>query len=200
MVLSLKENIEMVKEELNSEEKFFENAVKTERFVKKYKNMLISGVVGVVVIVVALALYNANKEAKVEAANKAFSALQKDATDKQAAAELQQVNPALFDVWQLSNAIAKSDISVLKILSKSKTLVVSDLASYELAALNSDTKLLENYAYQQNAIYKDLALVESAVLLMEKNELEAAHQKLQSITSDSSMYGVSRMLLHYGVK
>jgi len=35
--LSLKQDIEMVKEELNSEEKFFEKAVLTERFVKKYK-------------------------------------------------------------------------------------------------------------------------------------------------------------------
>jgi hypothetical protein len=39
-LLSLKENINMVREELNSEEKFFEKAVITEKFVKKYKNLL----------------------------------------------------------------------------------------------------------------------------------------------------------------
>lgn len=200
MVLSLKENIDMVKEELNSEEKFFENAVKTERFVKKYKNMLIGAVAGVVIIVTAMALYSSNQDAKIEAANRAFSALQKDSTNKQAAAELEQVNPALFDVWQLSNAITSKDAPALKKLSKSKTVAVSDMASYELAALNSDVKLLENYAYQQNAIYKDLALVESAVLLIEKNEVEAAHQKLQGVTSNSPMYDLSRMLLHYGAK
>ena len=38
-VVSLKENIEMVKNELNSEEQFFEKAVQTERFVKKYKKV-----------------------------------------------------------------------------------------------------------------------------------------------------------------
>ena len=35
--MSLKEELEMVKEELSSEEKFFEKAVITEKFVKKYK-------------------------------------------------------------------------------------------------------------------------------------------------------------------
>jgi len=45
--LSLKNNIEMVKEELNSEEKFFEKAVITEKFVKKYKNLLIGSVIAI---------------------------------------------------------------------------------------------------------------------------------------------------------
>ena len=35
--LSLKTDIEMVKDELTSEEKFFEKAVVTEKFIKKYK-------------------------------------------------------------------------------------------------------------------------------------------------------------------
>ncbi len=35
--MSLKENMDFVKEELNSEEKFLEGFVKLERFFKKYK-------------------------------------------------------------------------------------------------------------------------------------------------------------------
>ena len=48
--MSLKDNIEMVKEELNSEEKFFERSVITERFVKKYKNAIIASVVVIVLL------------------------------------------------------------------------------------------------------------------------------------------------------
>jgi len=46
--LSLKENIGMVKEELTAEEQFFEKAVVTERFVKKYKNVMIGSLVVIV--------------------------------------------------------------------------------------------------------------------------------------------------------
>jgi hypothetical protein len=49
VLLSLKENIQAVKDELNSEEKFFENAIRTERFVKKYQKPLIAAVVALVI-------------------------------------------------------------------------------------------------------------------------------------------------------
>ena len=63
-LLSLKENIDMVKQELNSEEKFFEKAVITEKFVKKYKNMMIASVVAIVVLVAANIGYEANEASK----------------------------------------------------------------------------------------------------------------------------------------
>lgn len=198
--MSLKENMQMVKEELSSEEKFFENAVKTERFVKKYKTQLIAGIATVVVFVAAMAVYDANIEAKTAAANKAFMVLQTNPEDQQAAAELEAISPELYDVWRLSKAITNKDLSVLKALSKSDAIAVADMAKYEVAVLNSDAALLEDYSYQQNAIYKDLALVELAVLLMEKGNAEAAHQKLQGVANDSPMYSVAQMLLHYGVK
>ena len=75
--MSLKENIEKVKDELNSEEKFFENAVKAERFVKKYRNAIIGGVSAVVVLVIANVLYEADKSATAEAANAVMARLQK---------------------------------------------------------------------------------------------------------------------------
>ena len=199
-VLSLKDNIDMVRDELNSEEKFFENAVKTERFVKKYKNALIGSVVAVVVLVAGSALYDANQNKTVEAANTAFVALQKNSSDELAKKELQELNPALYDVWALSNAIAQNDAEALKKLASSKAVAVSDIASYELAASENDAGKLEKYSLRHNAIYKDLALVESAVLLMEKNEIDAAREKLNMIAPESSVYKVSRVLLHYGAK
>ena len=62
----------MVKEELNSEEKFFEKAVMTEKFVKKYKNIMIGAVVAVVVLVSANLIYESNNNANIEEANMAF--------------------------------------------------------------------------------------------------------------------------------
>lgn len=190
----------MVKEELNSEEKFFESAVKTERFVKKYKNKLIAAVVAIIVLTVGTAVYNASKNSRIEAANDAFAKLQKDASDVEAARELKELDPALFDVWTLSGAIASGDEDTLNKLTTSPAVAVADIASYELAVLTSNVKNLDEYAYRQNAIYRDLALVESAVLLLKKDDTDAAREKLKMLTPDSAMYKIGQMLLHYGVK
>ena len=111
--MSLKENIEMVREELNSEEKFFENAVKAERFVKKYRNAIIGGISAVVVLVVANVLYEADKEATAEAANAAYTTLLQNGENAEARAELKKLNPALYDIWELSRAVASTGKSTV---------------------------------------------------------------------------------------
>jgi len=198
--LSLKENLEMVKEELNQEEKFFENAVKAERFFTKYKTALIGGVVVVVLGIVGGSIYQANQESKIAAANVAFNTLSANADDKTAQAELKKLSPDLYDVWVLSQALVNKDAKSLKALTHSSAVAVSDIATYELAAIENDSAALNSYAYKQDAIYKDLALVEASVLLMQKNEMAQAHEKLDLIENDSPMYKVSRLLMHYGAK
>ena len=198
--MSLKENVEMVKEELNSEEKFFENAVITERFVKKYKTMLISGVVVLVLGIAANAVYDANVRTNIENANIALASLQKDASNQEAQNELKALNPDLFDAWQLSQALKNSDAKALASLNSSKAIAVSDIAAYQSAVINKDIKALETYSMKPQAIYKELALFELAVLLIQDNRVEEAHDKLRAIPKESPLYRYSQPLLHYGVK
>lgn len=198
--MSLKENIEMVKEELNSEEKFFENAVKAERFVKKYRTPLIVTVVALIVFVIANVLYTSSVERNVEASNAAFAKLMNDSSDEAAKNELRSLNPELYDVWALSNAVATNDTAVLETLSASTVDIVADFASYELAVMKEDSKMLNDYAYRQEAIFKDMALIETAVLMLEAGKIDEAHTALKSVAIDSPVYKVSRLLMHYGVK
>lgn len=195
--MSLKENISMVKEELNSEEKFFEKAVITEKFVKKYKNVMIASVVAVVLIVSANIAYDANQSSKVTAANAALEKLKIDSTDTQSLNELKALSPELYDVWTFSQAVASRDLQALKTLKDSKALIVNDLAKYELA---QDAKSLSNYASQENAIFKDLALVRSAVMLFNENKIDEAHDILSKIPAESSLYKLAKALMHYGIK
>ncbi|MEA2091637.1 MAG: hypothetical protein U9O83_04625, partial [Campylobacterota bacterium] len=104
--MSLKNDIEMVKEELNSEEKFFEKAVITEKFVKKYKNWMIFAVMGIIVLVGANIAYDLNKQSQITAANNALSVLSKDAQNSEALLTLKSISPELYDVWIYSNAVA----------------------------------------------------------------------------------------------
>ena len=198
--MSLKDNIEMVKEELNSEEKFFESAVKVERFVKKYKNAIIGGVSAVVVLVIANVFYESDKRATEEAANSAYTLLLNNGNDTTAEAELKKLNPDLYDIWKLSGAVAGKDQAALETLTTSKATAVADIASYELAALSEDAAKLDSYSYRPNGIYKELAAVESALLMLQSGDTEGARSKLGMVSPESPLFQVAQMLMHYGVK
>jgi hypothetical protein len=198
--LSLKDNIDMVKDELSSEEKFFEKAVITEKFVKKYKNLMIGAVVAVVVLVAGNIFYGINAQENKKEANIALNSLEQDANDEATKIKLKSLSKELFDVWSFSQAIANKDTNALKNLSKSKTFLVSDLASYEAASMTADAKALSKYTVKKNAIYKDLALVQNAILLLNKKEIEKAHMQLRKVPQGSSLNKVALALLHYGVK
>lgn len=198
--MSLKNDIEMVKEELSSEEKFFEKAVITEKFVKKYKNVIIGSVAVIVVIVAANIGYEINKQQTVSAANEALAELKKDAANTNVSSRLESLSPALHDVWSYSQAIATHNIDTLKKLSKSNTSVVNDLASYEVAQAQNSVQELDTYSSSEDAIFKDLAVIESAILLMNENKIEEAHDKLSTISSNSSMAEIAKLLSHYGIK
>ena len=198
--MSLKENIEMVKEELNSEEQFFEKAVQTERFVKKYRTPLIAIVTATVLAVITASAYNLYTQNKIDASNTALNILLQNPADTAAKDELQNLNPKLYDVWTLSNALKTKDKAALNSLQSSKALVVADLAQYELAAMDNDEKALQNYSQKSGALLKDLAVIEAAVLLIEKGEKEAAHNKLAMISLNSPVYKLAQSLSHYGIK
>lgn len=195
--MSLKDNIDMVKEELNSEEKFFEKAVITERFVKKYKNIMIITVASIVLVVGANIAYNANEQSKITAANVALVKLQNDAGNLDALNELKSLSPNLYDVWMFSKAVADKDIETIKKLKNSKALIIDDLVKYELA---NDAVSLNEYASKQDAIFRDLALLQSAVLLLNSNKIEEARNELLKISQESPLSNLAKSLLHYGIK
>ncbi len=198
--MSLKNNLDMVKEELNSEEKFFEKAVITEKFVKKYKNLMIASVVGIVILISANIAYDINKQKTKDAANAALLELKVDPTNAAALTRLESLSPALRDVWVYSQAVLNKDMAALNSLKNSKDSIVSDLASYELAVESKELETLDAYAMKQDSIYKDLARIQSAVLLIESGKTDEAHQKLSLISIDSSLAQVAASLMHYGVK
>ena len=197
--MSLKNDIEMVKEELNSEEKFFEKAVVTERFVKKYKNLMIGAVVAVVIGVGVNMTMEASKASDIASANEQLLFLQKDNTNKSALAELQKRSPALFELYNYSQAIVNNDVKALSSLQSSKAPLLSDLASYEVASRAKNSNDLENYTSKQGGIYKELAQLQLAVMLIDEGKVKQAQEKLSTIEEGSPLFKVARALRHYGV-
>lgn len=198
--MSLKENIEALKEELNSEEKFFESAVRTERFVKRYQKPLIGSVVALLLASGGAIAYSAYTNAKIESSNAAFNTLLSNPKDTAALETLKNDNPELYDVWSLSQGIARNDVTLLVSLKNSKAFGVADIAAYEAAAIKEDKAGLESYTKTQGALYKDLALVELAVMAIHQGNISQVHEQISLIPEDSAMYQVGRSLSHYGVK
>ena len=198
--MSIKNDIDMVREELTSEEKFFEKSVMTEKFLKKYKNMLIAGVVVIVVGVAANITYDMNKESNILAANEALTILQADPSDEKTLSTLATLSPDLHDVFVYSKALIDRDITTLESLKNSSVIPISDLVTYELAQHNKSVNELTTYALNQDAIYKDLAQVQGAILLINEGKTAKAHSKLQTITDASPLSKVAKALSHYGVK
>ncbi len=198
--MSLKENMEALKEELNSEEKFLENAIRTERFIKRYQKPLIAGVVGLLFAVGGAIAYQAYADAKIESSNTALNTLLLNPEDAQAQETLKNDNPELYDLWRLTRGIAQNDPTLLASLKNSEAFGVADIASYEAAVIKSDTAGLESYTKRQGALYKDLALLELAVHALEQGNVASAHQKIAQIGEDSPIYQLGQSLSHYGVK
>jgi len=198
--LSLKTDIEMVKDELTSEEKFFEKAVVTEKFVKKYKNLMIGSVIAIVLFVAGNIAYTVNKQNTIDSANELLAQLQVDPNNKASLARLESLSPALSSVWLYSQAVVNKDSDTLEKLKNSEALLVSELAAYEVAQSSKETTQLDTYANKQNAIYADLARVQSAVILMNDNKIPEAHELLSMINIDSPLSQVAHALMHYGVQ
>jgi len=198
--LSLKENIGMVKEELTAEEQFFEKAVVTEKFIKKYKNAMIGAVAAIVIVVGGNIIYNLNQQSRLKEVNETLLTLEATPQNKEALSALESLSPTLYDVWRYSQAVAKEDVKSLSALQNSKVPLIGGLASYEAAQNQQDKAKLEAYAQTQGAIYRDLAQVELALILMNENKISDAHEKLAMISMNSPLYTVAKALMHYGVK
>lgn len=192
--------MDALKEELSSEEKFFESAVRTERFVKRYQKPLIAAVAASLLAVGGAIAYQTYANAKIESSNAAFNVLLSNPGDANAEKTLKSDNPELYDLWKLSRGISQNDVTILEGLKKSESFGVSDIASYEAAAIKGDVQGLEQYTKKQGALYKDLALLELAVAAIEKGDVAAAHQKIALIGEESPLYQVAQSLSHYGVK
>ncbi len=198
--MSLKENMDALKEELNSEEKFLESAIKTERFIKRYQKPLMAGVASLLLAAGGAIAYQAYTDAKIESSNAAFNALLQNPSDSGAEATLKNDNPKLYDVWKLSRGIAQNDPTILEALKSSEAFGVADIATYESAVIKKEIASLEKYTKMQGALYKDLAQLQLAVDAIEKGNISLARQKIALIPEDSPLYQVGQALSHYGVK
>jgi len=190
--VSIKDDVNFVKTELSGDEKVLESAFKLESLYKKYKTVIWGAAVALLLFFVVNAGMEALKQSKLEAANQAFLTLQQKADDTQALNILKENNPALYELYTLSQAAKKQDVKTLQSLSSSKNDIVADMSRYSAGAIEKtpvDSKL-----------YKEMAYLEEAYVAIKAGNVTQAKSKLELIDERSPLSMLAKLLEHSTLK
>lgn len=189
--MSLKDEINYVKEELSSDEKLLESAFRLERLYKKHKVKIWAVVILLVVGFGGNALYGVYQDHRLEQANRALLTLEKNPADTAALKELESNNPKLYALYRYSVAVDQGKAEALKPLESSGD-PLGDLVRYHEAALSNrpgDSKY-----------YHDLSLVEKAYEALKAGKKEVARSQLALVGENSPVAGIARLLRHSTLK
>lgn len=189
--MSLKENVDFVKDELSSEEKFLEGFVKIERFYKKNKVLIIA--IATILVIGVVGFYTTNyinNQSKIEA-NIAFNKFLKNPKDTEAMKILKEKNEQLFQVAQYLNA--SKDGKNVDIQVK----YLKELSQYQKALDTKNVNELNTISMQKDFLLKEFAIFDKALILTEQGKYEDAKVALKLIPSDSKVNDLVNVLKHY---
>jgi predicted negative regulator of RcsB-dependent stress response len=186
--VSLKDELNYVKEELSSDEKLLESAFKLERFYKKNKLAIWAVLLLIVVGFGGKALYGAYQEHLEAKANEALLQLEKNPSDQAALKKLESANPKLYALYRYSSAVDRRQVKPLQTLAASEDPRIRDLAAYHVAVLSQKPG--------SSRYYHDLSLVEKAYEALKAGKKAEARSQLALIGENSPVAGIARLLRH----
>jgi hypothetical protein len=188
--MSIKDDVNYIKNELSSEEKFLESFVKTERFFKKYKKLIfgliILAIVGSVVFLVKTKL----DEKNLYEANIALSNFLENG-NQNSLDELKEKNRDLYEIalyLDAKNEFKNADIN-LKYL--------KELLDFQVALLNSNQSELDLVSKKADFLLKDYAIFNQALILVNNQKYAEAREILGKISQDSRAFELATLLKHY---
>jgi hypothetical protein len=189
--LSLKENLDAIKQEISAEEQFLESVIKGERFFKKYKKPILSVVAVMIIGAIGYTSYSMIKESNLKASNVAYEKLLKNPNDKEALNILKNKNKELYLVFRFQQAIKKQDLKTLKELSSLKNNdLISDLSGYEVGQIENSKTLNSEYL-------RGFCLLEEGFDLLKDGKKEEASLKFAQINPNSGLAKIAKNLSHY---
>lgn len=188
--MSIKENVNYVKNELSSEEKFLENFVKGERFFRKYKTLIFAIVVLAIIVPIGYVIKKELDESNKLEANAAFNKFL-ESKDEKALATLKDKNEKLYEIALFLQA--RKDNKTVEI----NTPVLKELAKFQVAMESKNIKELENLSMQNDFLLKEFAIFNKALLLTNEGKFEEAKTALKQIPQTSKATELANLLNHY---
>ncbi|WP_321469072.1 tetratricopeptide repeat protein [Halarcobacter sp.] len=189
--MSLKDNVNYVKDEISSEEKFLESFVKVERFYKKNKIVIISVVVIIIALVIGFFVTKSIQESNKLEANIALNKVLDNPKDNEALNILKDKNKNLYEIAQYLNS--KKEGKVIDVDVK----FLKDLTAYQKALEENSAEKLNSVSMQNDFLLKEFAIFNKAVILTENGKYKEAKNTLKMIQSDSKVNDLVNILKHY---
>lgn len=187
--MSIKDDVNYLKNELNNEEKLLENFVKLERFFKKYKKIIY--VLILLAIITPIVIFTKNKidESNLYKANIALNNYLEQG-DESSLEYLKNKNQSLYEVALFLTA--KKELSEINISSK----YLKELLEYQIAAKEMNFDKLDALRKNDDFLIKDYAILHEAIILVNQEEYEKAKAILEEINQDSKVYELAILLKH----
>jgi len=187
--MSLKENVSYIKDEISTEEQFFENFFKIEKFYKKYKKIILAVVVAGVLGLIGMTLFDFLGQKNAVVANEAYTKVLLNNNDKGALDELKSANEELYNIALFQISQEKTTASNVAYL--------EDIASYNNAVAKGDIVALDGMIMKQDFLLKDFAVLSKTLILIEKKEYKKAKDTIARIDEKSRVLPLSNMIKHF---
>lgn len=184
--MSMKENVDYIKQELSTEESFLENTIKAEKFWKKYKNIIIGSVAVAVIAFGANATVGYMNEQKRIEANTLLNNILSNPSDNVSLEKLKQSDEKLYQIALFKTQNSSSDVEFL-----------SQVSNYIQALEKKDQAKLDSVVQDQNFLNKDFALLNKAILQIENKDYKGAKQTIDQIPVTSSTSQLVNLVKHY---
>lgn len=191
--MSIKENLQVVKEEISSDEKMLESVFRIEAFIKKYKLLFIAIIVAGLGWIAWLYASDYLKEQKAIKSTALMEKIQSNIEDESAWNELKKENTPLYEMMRFSYAIKNNNTQELEQMKNSSNPFISAYSSYEVASLT------ENFSSLKDGDFSDLALLQEGYLLVSKKDYTQALNKLNGISNTSELKDFALRIGHYGI-
>ena len=188
--MSIKDDVNYIKNELSSEEKFLESFVKTERFFKKYKKLIVVLIISVIIGSIAFLVKTKLDEKNLYEANIALSNFLENG-NQNSLNELKEKNRDLYEIalyLDAKNEFKNADIN-LKYL--------KELLDFQVALLNSNQSELDLVSKKADFLLKDYAIFNQALILVNNQKYAEAREILGKISQDSRAFELATLLKHY---
>ena len=189
--MSIKENVDYVKTELSSEEKFLESFVKSERFFKKYKTLIFAFVIIVIVGIIVFFIKENLAQSNKLKANIAFNQVLENSNNAQALATLKDKNPQLYDIALYLQAKKEAKVAQISVP------LLKELSKYQTALANKNISELDNLSMQNDFLLKEFAIFNKALLLTNEGKFNEAKTTLALIPQTSKAFELAKLLNHY---
>lgn len=186
--MSLQDNVSYIKEEISNEEKFFESFFKLEKFYKKYK-YIIFAVVGLAIIYfIASNLNEYFMQKNKTEANITYAKAVQNPTDEKLLETLKGQNEKLYEavLFQQNKEIKNPSVKYFK-----------ELQTYKNAVKNKDIATLNTLIASQDFLLRDFAVINKALLEVEKESFAKAKTTLKVIDQNSAVTPLANLLNHY---